>query len=127
MEISFIVPGQPFAWKRPASKGKMRFTPPKMRAYERLVGFLALNAVRGFNAPWAGPMMLSVVFTMKTPKRGKSHGMPHLSDPDLSNLIKIIEDGMIGVVYKDDNQIAYISASKVYGEKPNVHVIVRSA
>lgn len=39
---------------------------------------------------------------------------PHLSVPDLSNLVKFIEDVCIGIIYPDDKSIVYINASKYY-------------
>ena len=42
------------------------------------------------------------------------HAKPHLSVPDLSNLVKLIEDVCIGIIYDDDKSIVYINACKYY-------------
>jgi len=45
--------------------------------------------------------------------------------PDFDNLVKAICDGMNGVVWVDDCQVAAMGAcSKVYGESPRVDVTV---
>lgn len=38
----------------------------------------------------------------------------HKNVPDLSNLIKFVEDALIGLFYKDDRQIVIINAVKYY-------------
>lgn len=126
MEISFIVPVEPVRLPRPSTNGKQRYLPGKVKAYKRTVGFAALAAMRGMGGPFTGSVLVSMVFTMKMPKKGKAPGQNHVSDPDLSNLIKAAEDGMNGIVYVDDCQISYLSASKVYGLTPSVHITVRT-
>lgn len=127
MEISFIVPGDPVAKARPMKNKGRSYKDPRGKSYEHAVGIFALQEMRrcGF-ALTNGPVMLSVVFTMKTPKTGKTYGDHHISRPDSSNLLKSIEDGMVGIVYKDDCQVCHTFTSKVYGKSPNAHVTVRT-
>jgi Holliday junction resolvase RusA-like endonuclease len=47
--------------------------------------------------------------------------------PDLSNIVKGVEDGMNGVVLRDDSLIVWLLAHKGYGERPGVSVLVRQA
>ena len=42
--------------------------------------------------------------------------------PDLSNVIKSIEDGLNNVAYKDDNQIITLIAMKFYDDVPRVEI-----
>jgi Holliday junction resolvase RusA-like endonuclease len=44
--------------------------------------------------------------------------------PDLSNIIKAIEDGMNKIVYVDDKQICRHNGQKIYGESPSFTVTV---
>lgn len=39
------------------------------------------------------------------------------SKPDLDNIIKILLDGLNGVAYKDDTQVIYVAAKKVFTEQ----------
>lgn len=50
---------------------------------------------------------------------------PHNKKPDLSNLIKFVEDTFNGQIYKDDSQIVNIYASKLYSEEPKTIVCFR--
>jgi Holliday junction resolvase RusA-like endonuclease len=71
----------------------------------------------------SGPLKLNVTFFMKIPKMSKVKstaiiGQPHTKKPDLSNLIKFIEDVCTGIVYTDDALIHSISAKKIYDPIP---------
>jgi len=72
-----------------------------------------------------GPLHLDVTFYMKYPSSiAKSRqltyqGKPHQTIPDLSNLIKFIEDICSNdVVYHDDCIISSITSKKVYDANP---------
>jgi len=46
-------------------------------------------------------------------------------NPDLSNIIKNVEDGLKGIAWLDDRQIVYERAFKVYGPQPAAHVKIK--
>lgn len=73
-----------------------------------------------------GPIHLEIVFFMYTskPKSKTLLGKAHPCKPDLSNLIKLYEDIATSVLYKDDAQIASISARKVYSDNPRTELRV---
>ena len=85
-----------------------------------------------------GPLGARMVFIFKRPERVKTthclygqSGRVLLSSggayPDLSNLVKAIEDGLEGVVMENDCQICELEAIKVYaarGEEPGVEIAV---
>ena len=73
------------------------------------------------NGLMIGPLLLEAVFYFARPQdhygTGKNEGKVkpsaprfHAKQPDLSKLVRSIEDAMTGVVYRDDRQIA------VYGD-----------
>lgn len=47
--------------------------------------------------------------------------------PDLDKLARTVLDALTGVAYRDDAQVAAISATKLYGAAPGVHVTVADA
>lgn len=68
-----------------------------------------------------GPISLEAVFYMPIPKsRAKEEafllGRHHFMRPDLSNLLKYIEDAANTILYRDDCLIAKVTMEKVYGE-----------
>jgi len=64
------------------------------------------------------PLRLTCTFFMGVPtsagKRTDREGMYHIYKPDLSNLIKYIEDISVGILIEDDNLISELYAVKKY-------------
>lgn len=72
----------------------------------------------------SGPLRLVITFYFSIPasysmaKRSACMIRSHISRPDLSNLIKFVEDIAIGIIYNDDCTIAEIEARKCYDATP---------
>jgi Holliday junction resolvase RusA-like endonuclease len=47
--------------------------------------------------------------------------------PDLSNLVKLIEDALNGNAYKDDSRIVRTVAAKRYGDRSRTEIVLRPA
>lgn len=85
---------EPKAWKRPGQRKGGRYNASK--ADEQAFLVVCVFAIgRPENLP-EGDVCLSATFVCPV-KRGRK--------PDLANLIKLIEDAMEGVYYKNDGQI----------------------
>tara|TARA_R110000822_G_scaffold63202_1_gene155455 strand:- start:264 stop:665 length:402 start_codon:yes stop_codon:yes gene_type:complete len=133
MILEFVVPGQPVAKGRPRmSKSGHVFTPKKTKNYERLVAGLAKK--QWMFEPMRGALKLQVTCVFARPKRLMRKADPQervwkIGRPDLDNCIKSVADGL-HVVMKDDAQIVWIEASKMYaakGEEPCVIVRLEPA
>jgi Holliday junction resolvase RusA-like endonuclease len=78
------------------------------------------------------PVLLTVEFHFAIPrsysksKKADTLGQYHTFKPDLSNLIKYIEDLCTGIVYVDDALIAKIIATKVYSEESYTEFTISS-
>ena len=80
------------------------------------------------------PVALSVDFFFKPTKSEttkkfleniQNDDYPYIKKPDLSNLMKAIEDSMNKIVYKDDNQIYnYTNVSKFYSTNPRTEITI---
>lgn len=106
---------------------------PKTKKYEKKV---AQCAVAAGVQRLRGPVVISLSVYLHRPKRlmrAKDPDGPVPCDkrPDLSNLLKAIEDGLNGIAWKDDGQIyKFKDVDKLYHEKggtPRVKVWVREA
>jgi len=67
-----------------------------------------------------GPLHLDVCFYVEIPpsrKRSTFPGSLHYIRPDLSNLLKYIEDVCNSIIIEDDAQIASIVCKKLYDSK----------
>lgn len=136
MSITFFVPGQPQGKGRARTgRGKggrvMHFTPEKTVAYESLVAMLGAQAMAG--APLIdGTVVLLLDMRCQvpasTPKVWRSRAlagdvMP-TTKPDSDNVEKAICDGLNGVAWRDDSQVAPVIKIKRYAEVPGVQVTV---
>lgn len=125
----------------PVPKGRPRFvsrggkaeayTPNKTRSYERTLGWAA-RAVMGARPLLTGPLSMSVVVYLSTPaswsrarrRRAIAGEIAPYRKPDLDNFVKCVIDSLNCVVYCDDAQIVFLTASKRYSDRPRVWVEV---
>lgn len=107
---------------KPCGKGRPRFvrqtgrtyTPEKTASAEAEIRWLLQQA----NAPrFEGPVYLLVKAFFERPKSAKRRQHPSVK-PDMSNVLKLIEDAANGILYKDDAQICMMTGIKAYGEAP---------
>ena len=64
----------------------------------------------------------------KSLSKKKQHELlnqPHHKKPDLSNLIKFVEDALIGILFVDDRQITTIHATKIYHKIPKTLIKIK--
>lgn len=136
MMITFKVDGVP------VPKGRARYvrrgnhistyTPEKTRTYETLIKDAARQAM-GVSEPLETPVSLYLYIRVPIPASATKKRLQAIADgsekptkkPDASNVLKSVEDGMNGVVYKDDSQIVNIHVTKVYSSEPGVDICVK--
>ena len=112
------MPGRPVGKERPRlGKGRV-YTPAKTRDYENTVAWAA-KAAMGRRPVIDGALSLMISCYFKA----KSSGY-HVSKPDLDNCCKAILDGMEGIVFKNDSQIARLILSKENGLEDKVEAWV---
>lgn len=70
------------------------------------------------------PVYLSATFYFLKPKSAKQSDIYKGTKPDLSKLIRAVEDAMTQVVYVDDSRIVGVGASKLFGDPPRVEIVV---
>lgn len=130
--VNFTIEGEPVPKGRPRFTRQGRtYTPKKTKDYESIVADAAKRAM-GASEPLetAVKAYIHVTYTVPAsyPKKRTAACLDgeekHTKKPDLTNLVKAIEDGMNGVVYRDDSQITYLSATKVYGTQNMVQVMI---
>lgn len=130
--IKIWVGGKPQAWQR-VKRGRngQAYVPKATKAYEELVAWRASDAMTG-KAVTPNPVAMQLTFVMPIPKswtkakqRDAAAGLvAPTGRPDLSNLIKGVEDALNGIVYKDDSQIVVSQVEKRYGHQAGVEILV---
>ena len=137
-KLKFEVPGSPIGQGRPKfstiNGHAVAYDPEKSRNYKAYVKLLATQAMKeqGFTMI-DGPCCLDILACFEVPKsKSKKFREAALNGlerptkkPDLSNIVKGIEDALNGLAYKDDSSIVFLSVAKCYSEVPRVEVILR--
>lgn len=135
--INFIVGGRPVPQRRGriGTRGAKPFVynHADSDAYKDLVGVRAKSAMnkKGYS-PFTGGVIVLITVCSVIPKSYSKAKRKLIEEgklfptgrPDLSNIIKNIEDGMNGVAYGDDSQIVKGMQEKVYGTEAFVEVEV---
>lgn len=138
--IKITVPGQPKAWERAGQRivdtsdgGRFvsNFTPSKQRREQNMIRDLAHRAMDG-RSPFDGPIELKFVAWMTIPASwSRKRQEMALTDqlrptpkPDLSNLIKLCEDAMSKIVFRDDSLITDGHLWKRYSDRPRLDIRV---
>jgi crossover junction endodeoxyribonuclease RusA len=135
MIIEFYVPGIPKALQRHRhTRTGLTYDPSRNDKQDFILQCRRYKP----RIPLYGPLELTLKFILPRPKHHFRTGK--FSDqlkpksptrvtgrPDLSNLIKFVEDSFNGEFYRDDAEICVLSASKVYCEPskyPRTEVIL---
>ncbi len=130
--ITFVVPGLPQGKGRPRAStigGKVRmFTPARTVSYEAQLKHFAHEAMRAAGLdPMVGPLAVSVLAAWPKAaswsKKKAAATRWHTSRPDADNIVKCL-DGLNGVVWQDDAQVADIHVRKVYTDDGSAYLRV---
>ncbi len=129
--IKITIPGIPVAKGRPRVTKWGTYTPEKTVNYENLVQFSYLQQYKGLE-PMQGYLKMEIYFLMpivaSTSKKRKQLMLERkiLPDkkPDLSNMVKSIEDALNKIAYHDDSQIVESHLYKFYSEEPKAIVMI---
>ena len=134
--ITFTIAGEAVAKGRAKAARRGNFismyTPKKTVDYEKQVAEAAKAAMAGLN-PIEGAVHLTVRIYRQIPKswslkKQRAAALGEIfptAKPDTSNIIKAIEDGSNGILWRDDSQVVDTVASKRYGT-PRAEIEVRA-
>ena len=131
LSVTFIINGKPFGKQRPrfSRRSGRAYTPAKTIEHEAAV---AAAAKEHFPEPLEGPIKLVVAAVFEPPKSGSKAkkaehlGRSHMQAPDADNIVKAVADGMNGIAYRDDSQVAAMEVIKVWGPSARTVITVRT-
>lgn len=131
-ELVIAVPGTPVPWSKGAPPAKGPQVPDRQAKHMQLIRetWRQHHGQKQLWLPKGKPVRLVCEFWVTRPKdqygTGANEKEPHSTEyakparlfptgkPDLTNLLKMAEDGLKGVVWADDDQVVDASASKRY-------------
>jgi len=144
MKIQFFVPGvpatagskTPFIYKS-KKDGKQRVAmSPANKRQKPWMSDVKVFAEEVYNGnPVAGPVNLCISFYLPRPKShyGTGKNATRLKDsapeyptgkPDLTKLIRAVEDALTGIIWRDDSQVISQRTDKRYGDKPGANICI---
>ena len=141
-QISFFVPGRPQQKGstksfRHAKTGKIvtMSANKNLKLWEATVR-LAAREANGKREALTGAVAVYVTFTFERPRcdygTGKNAGtlknsapQEHTKTPDIDKLVRGILDGLTGVLFRDDRQVAVLMANKQWGWPAGAGVTVK--
>jgi len=135
--IHLVVYGDPVAQGRPRFSTRGGFVraydPTKSRDYKDYIRLAAVEQMHG-NPPLEGALGLSVrvyrgiskSMSQKKAALAENGEIRPITKPDTSNYLKMVEDALNGIVWRDDSQIvAYKEPfGKYYSATPRIEVDV---
>jgi Holliday junction resolvase RusA-like endonuclease len=124
--LKFVIPGNPLAWSRavPLHKGRA-FDKQKKAKFD--FGLILISQLNGLSRPvYSGALEMDIKFFFEPAQYKKSEPNIafHKSPPDLSNLIKFIEDASAKILYPNDCMIASLKAAKYYDPEPRTEFVI---
>lgn len=133
--LKLVIPGEPCAQGRPrfstAGGFVKAYDPAKSRNYKAFVKYVATHEAQKQGWLYTElPLSMSLVAYMGIPKsKSKKFKQAALEKverptkkPDLSNIVKGVEDALNGLLYKDDSQIVNLTLEKYYSDEPRLEV-----
>ena len=124
--VSFTIPGrlQPEV-KRQVRVGTWtrRVDKPEAQNWKQKAAVFAAAAMQG-HALFDEPLHLTVRWYRLKPSGYKRAENWPWKRPDLANLLKILEDALTGIVWRDDSLICEEHLSKRFGDSERVEVTV---
>lgn len=129
--MKIVIKEEPMSQLRPRINGNRMYDVPKVSSYKKMVSWEAKSQYKG--KLLTDPLVVEMKFYRSIQKKGsiktkqdKRDGIIRpTSVPDVSNYVKLIEDALNGVVYKDDSQIVRLVAEKYYSDNPRTEVSIR--
>ena len=129
MRIQFELEQVPVAKGRPRLGANHVYTPSKTILFENIVAIEYRRQFTGLTLE--GPVKLTVFLGYEPPrslsekKRQAMIGKLRDKKPDADNLVKSIMDGLQkGGAYKDDGQVAVMTAWKYYAEEYTIKIVL---
>ena len=138
--LVFVVLGhpEPGGSKRSVGPGKIVDANKKVGPWRDVVAHTALVAMRERSVPlFTGPLGVAFTFYLRRPPGHYGQGSRSevlrpaapkrpVTRPDVTKLVRAVEDACTSVVWRDDSQIVTQVCRKFYGEPERCEVIVQA-
>lgn len=121
-QIELVFDVLPMGAKRPRVTRRGTYNEPEYTSYKIQLKYLFKRSYP-HHIPFEDPIEMDLHFEFVKSKSCKK--TDHVKKPDLSNLIKSVEDALNGVAYKDDAQIVTLVCNKRYSDKNQIRIKIK--
>lgn len=139
MKVKFTVLGEPAGKGRPRFSRQGQFvrtyTPEKTVAYEDLVKLEYHRQCNGHRFDDGQPLDMRVTAYYSIPKSVSKkkrqamldHKVRPMKKPDNDNIVKMVQDALNQIAYRDDVQIVDCQLRKFFSDEPRVVITIQEA
>lgn len=131
--LDFTIEGDPVPKQRPRFAKGHTYTPARTQNAEKAVKNAVYGAMRErMIKTITEPVRVEICAYFGVPasaskkRQGELIGRPCTKRPDADNVAKLVCDGMNGVAFTDDSQVASLSVSKIWAQTGSIRVFVWS-
>jgi len=126
-QMKYVVPGTPVPLQRP--RYGMGTRPFDAQKRQKLEFKNCVEAQHGNLPFYTYPIQLIAFFHFIIPKTSITRtdelmNTPHVFRPDVSNLIKFVEDSVEGILYRDDSIVYSAFGLKFWSDVPRTEFII---
>ncbi len=126
--LKFYFPGVPLAERKhqvPRGPGRtVRVDTPDRQQYKAYLRVSGAEQMEG--PPLEGPLSVVMVFERPKPASYSKKRWAWTGRPDTTNLAKLVEDALTGIVWLDDAQIIMETIIKRFAPTPGITVVVET-
>jgi len=127
MIFSVFVAMPPQAKQRPRHMRSGRAFTPKETVRAEAELRQRVQVTWGNREPLDEPLKVTVIVTMNRPKSTPKRVLWPTGRPDGDNLMKLTQDSLNGILWRDDSIIVDARVIKVYGATPGYTIFVEKA
>jgi len=126
MQFKFTVPGRPISKQRVrVTRQGISYTPKETVNYENYIKEMFIYSGGKMLEGAIGLTITAYLYIPKSTSKVKREKMlageiPAAKRPDGSNILKVVEDSLNKIAYKDDSQITELAVHKVFGNEPKL-------
>lgn len=127
--IELIIPGIPVPWRAPQVTRNGAFS-----LQTQMKNHIRREVAEQYKGPpLTGPLWVQFIFHMPIPTTLRTPERKLLAEgkywparrPDRTNMLKLYEDCLNGIVYVDDNQVVDGPVTKLYDKNPKVLITIK--
>jgi len=127
--VTYVVMGDPIPLARHRHSGRRTWDSQKQIKLVWGIDIRKQHFEQLGEYKYTGPLHVDIIFYLPMPKCSvkkaqEIRGRYHIFTPDLSNMIKFVEDAATGILFDNDSIVASIASKKIYDDVPRTEFTI---